>query len=97
MLAAQLLCTARLNRVKSRPRSSKCVAAGVPKFPRPVRVTARPAKRAPPLFAVKLKRKTAKRPSTRIVIATRKRASAMIVVLPVSHPRLVAAKLKRAA
>lgn len=86
LFAARLRSVSKLNSRKDRKRRQPALKAG--------RIA---LKRAPQLFPVKRKGAVAKRPATKIIVATPMRPSAIIIVLPTGAHRAALVKVRRAA
>ena len=96
LLAARLRSVAKLNTLKNRRKHIGVGKGRLNLRAQPKLATAKATKRTPALFPAKVKPATAKRPTTRIIIAKR-RPTAEIIKLPVRMPMPAAPRLKRAA
>jgi len=86
--------------VRKKGRAAKAKPVGKARVnlkPKPVVVAKTVKKRGPDLFATKVKRPVAKRPTTKIFIETRPKRTAEILAFPVRKPLSFAPRLKRAA
>lgn len=86
--------------VRKKGRAAKAKPVGKARMnlkPKPVIVAKPVKKRGPDLFATKVKRPVAKRPTTKIFIETRPKRTAEILAFPVRKPLSFAPRLKRAA